>query len=155
METTDSTASPLQTDETAKRSIEQRIAADPDLLDSEIRVSVREGVAWLDGLVDALWKRKRAGEIAGGVAGIADVQNYVTVLPVEAITDQAIRTDVVVAIERSPDVDIGDVDVEVNDRVVTLSGTVPTATAYRAALDAAIHARGVIEVVDNLSVRHP
>ncbi len=155
METTDSTAAPLQTDETAKRSIEQRIAADPDLLGSEIRVSVREGVAWLDGLVDALWKRKRAGEIAGGVAGIADVQNYVTVLPVEAITDQAIRTDVVVAIERSPDVDIGDVDVEVNDRVVTLSGTVPTATAYRAALDAAIHARGVIEVVDNLSVRHP
>ncbi len=155
MDTTDSTAPLQQTDQAVEHAIEQRIAADADLQGSEIRVSVREGVAWLDGLVDALWKRKRAGDLAGGVAGIAEVQNSITVLPVEAITDQAIRTDVVVAIERDPDVDLGDVDVEVNDRVVTLSGTLPTATAYRAALDAAIQVRGVIEVVDNLSVRHP
>jgi osmotically-inducible protein OsmY len=48
-----------------------------------------------------------------------------------------------------------DVDVEVNDRTVILSGTVPSHLSRQAALEHARTIPGVIEVIDRIGVRYP
>jgi osmotically-inducible protein OsmY len=57
------------------------------------------------------------------------------------------------AIERRRNVNIEDIDIRVENGVVTLSGTVPDWDARRAAINAAEFTKGVIDVLDELTIQ--
>jgi len=79
--------------------------------------------------------------------------NKIAVVPRDRILGKTIAENVVSALDRSPELDLGDVDVRVEDGVVSLSGSVPTQSLYRSALDAARYTRGVIQIEDRIVVQ--
>ncbi|HZD42618.1 MAG TPA: BON domain-containing protein, partial [Methanomicrobiales archaeon] len=74
-------------------------------------------------------------------------------IPVEIVEDQAIRTEIFKAIHRILGRDVEDLKVDVTNSVVTLSGSLADPDARRGVLMAAENTRGVVGVVDTLTVR--
>jgi osmotically-inducible protein OsmY len=139
-------------DEDIRHSVIRNLTDDPDLERTDIRVKVNNGMVTLEGSVDAYWKKWEAEYTACNVRGVCDIVNKVTVVPTMQIADKVIAEDVEAAIERRRNVDIEDLDIRVENGVVTLSGTVPDRDARRAAINAAEFTQGVIDVIDELTI---
>ncbi len=146
---------PVPGDTDIRMSVLNSLSADPDMDRTDIRVSSRNGVVTLEGSVDAYWKKSEAGRIACRARGVCDIVNQLTVVPTRSIADKAIAEDVRSALERNFNGMSECVNIRVEDGVVTLSGTVPNWAAVRAAVNAAEFTRGVLDVLDNLSVVAP
>jgi osmotically-inducible protein OsmY len=106
----------------------------------------------LDGAVDAFWKKLRAEALASNVSGAVSIDNQLNVIRAKDFIDQDIGEAITEALERNALVEAQDVDVIVEDGVVTLAGTVPTRTARQAAYNAARYTLGVVDVHNNLLV---
>ncbi len=120
--------------------------------DADIDVSVDTGNVILKGTVDAYWRKFRAQQLVSDVRGVISVDNKITVVPTEKVTDEVIAKDVIKAIDRSFSVDVNDVDVKVEDGIVTLSGVVPDRATHLVALACAENTFGVLDVEDRLVV---
>lgn len=150
---------------------------DPWIDPEEIAVDVEGGVVRLDGVVDSLYERLQADDLAARVRGVVDVRNDLRVrgraypasdpfvdrwslldleLPLEpqrmpSLTDAQLAEDVRDELYWSPFVDSGDVHVSVLDGVATLSGTVESRMERGAAVDNAYEA-GCSRVRDRLKL---
>jgi osmotically-inducible protein OsmY len=147
------TTSKTLTDSEIESSIKQQLSWNDSTSNENIHVRVKKGVVSLEGHVDAYWKMFRAHQLASDVIGVVDIENKLTVVPTEGITDQVIATDIINAIDRSYVVDADDVDVKVKNGVVTLSGKLPNRAACEAALESTYHTFGVKDVKDRLHVK--
>ncbi|MFW9962671.1 MAG: BON domain-containing protein [Candidatus Sifarchaeia archaeon] len=142
----------ILTDPQIETSIKKQLEWNDSTSNENIHVKVKKGEVTLEGHVDAYWKIFRAQQIASDVLGVIDIDNKLSVVPTEAITDQVIATDIVNAIDRSYAVNADNVDVKVKDGVVTLSGRLPTRAAHEAALECAYNTFGVKDVKDRLNL---
>lgn len=118
-----------------------------------IHVAVDQGVVTLSGTVDSYWQKHRAEEMAANTAGVTDVRNELTVVPTApAVVDEDIRKEILAAVERNTSIDVGRLNVDVNNGLVTLTGTVQDYAEFRAVEDAARYTGGVLEVNNNLTI---
>jgi hyperosmotically inducible protein len=124
----------------------------PDVDVRNLQVKVIGGVASVEGQVHALWQKKRAEELVNDVQGIIGVINEIAVVPTESILDETIAEDIEAALDRSLQVNVDNVTVEVNNGTVTLSGKVASFTAEQSAFEAALNTAGVRAVINNLEV---
>ena len=147
-----STAKTL-TDSEIEKSIKKQLEWNDSTSNENIHVTVKKGIVTLEGHVDAYWKTFRAQQIISDVIGVVDIDNKLAVVPTETITDQVIATDIVNAMDRSYAVNTDDVNVEVEDGIVTLSGTMLTRASYDAALECAFNTFGVKDVKDRLHLQ--
>jgi osmotically-inducible protein OsmY len=141
------------TDEEIRFSIQNLITAYPELRKGDIRVSVGGGIVTLEGSVTSYWKKTQARRVACGAEGVLDVINKLSVVPTEKVSDRAIAEDVIAAIERNTYANIKNVNVEVRNGVVTLTGSVPSLAAFDSAQDAAEFTRGVVNVINDLAIQ--
>ncbi len=146
-----STAKTLS-DSDIETSIAKQLGWNDSTRNENIHVKVKKGEVMLEGHVDAYWKVFRAQQIASDVMGVVDIENKLTVVPTETVTDQVIATSIMNAIDRSYAVNIDDVDVKVKDGIVTLSGKLSTRVACEAALECAYNTYGVKDVKDRLHI---
>ncbi len=129
-------------DKEIRFSIQNLITANPELRKEDIRISVVGGVVTLEGSVTSYWKKTQARKVACGAEGVLDVVNRLTVVPTAKVSDRAIAEDVVAAIQRNTYADIKQVNIEVRNGVVTLTGVVPSLAAFDSATDGSrIHSR--------------
>lgn len=133
--------------------VTNRLKWHPDLNSNNIKVSADNGWITLIGDVDAYWKKALADEIAYGAAGVVGVTNQINSAPGKAVADEAIYADVMAALDRNMYIDADQVDVKVEDSIVTLTGAVISMMAYNAAHEAALYTAGVREVRNNLQIR--
>jgi len=136
----------------AKR-VKEALDRNPYVERYDFIVSSFNGKVILYGVTDTLFEKKTAGEAAGSVKGVVEVQNNVTVR--EEWTprdDREIKRDIEKQLFWSPFVDIDGVKVEVNDGVAILSGTVDTWNEYITAAENAFEG-GARAVKNNLEVR--
>ncbi|MBD3187756.1 BON domain-containing protein [Candidatus Bathyarchaeota archaeon] len=138
-------------DEMEKR-ITNILLWDINLNSLKIKVSVDGGIVTIEGTVDVFWKLSYVIDRISGVTGILGIVNKLAVTPKKRVSDEIIAEDVMDAIDRSAVIFPGDIDVKVEDNVVTLYGTVANWGAWKRAFDAAANTYGVIEVIDNLKV---
>ena len=162
--------------------IAKAISKDPTLSADAIRVSVNSGVVTLTGMVARDADRVKAGQLAavagvsrvqsnlksrekatnaakGTANTVADAskkgakatKNAVSKSG-EAITDEWIVTRIRTNVANDAALTGSDINVDVKNKVVTLSGTVPTDAARTKALAIAKDVEGVSRVVDNLKV---
>ena len=152
-------------DSEIRNDIEERLKRDVRVDEWYIAVDVKDGDVTLTGAVGSAAERLNAARLAH-VAGVnmVDISNlYVTfaynddmlksVKRAPNFTSSDISQSVHDAIMNDPRVGLFDVDVAVNDRAVTLSGTVPTLGAMRAAVDDARLTSGVTDVRNHINVR--
>jgi hyperosmotically inducible periplasmic protein len=154
--------------------ISQRLKADPELKEYNIKVVVSDGVATLSGTVTTKADRAKAGSLAK-VEGVNRVDNQIVVdldagttgttgrLPGrvlergvsktgEAITDGWITTRIKAAFVDEDLLKNSAIDVHTKGHVVTLSGTVATAAGRARAVGIAKGTDGVKNVIDKLTI---
>ena len=124
----------------------------PDLDASTVSVSVEDGVVTLRGTVDACWKKYHVEDLVGGGYGVASVRNELAVVTSGRLADRILADCVVATIDRMAFVAAETVSVQVDDGVVTLSGTVATEVMRQVVCRLARGVHGVREVVDHLRV---
>jgi osmotically-inducible protein OsmY len=144
----------VPSDEEIKTDVETSLSLNINIDISDINISVTAGIVTLEGTVDAYWKKTRAESIASGISGVLDVINKLTIVPTKNFVDKDIAEDLVSSISRNYRVSIDEVDVKVENGIVTLTGTVPDWDAYRAVLDATEFTAGVIDIEDNLIIEN-
>lgn len=134
----------------------RRLTADPDVQRYAIDVDTLDGVVYLRGKVDTQAIKTSAETIAKNTDGVVNVVNE---LVVEADRegdatdgDVAIKTRVGTALSGDDDVRRVNIDVDVQDGVVTLSGVVHNETEAAEAERLAREQEGVLEVKNELKV---
>jgi len=132
--------------------VEQVLAVRSEVNLHSLRVFMEGDVLFLEGVVDAYWKKQLAEELAYQVQGVTEVENRIGVTPATGGGDEIIARNVLEALRRRDQLAAESVDVRVEDGRVRLSGSVPTWMARNAAYEAALYTDGVVEVEENLSV---
>lgn len=158
-------------DEEIRQDVEDAFARDPYLSEIEIETYVEAGVVTLGGTTDTYFEKYQADDVASTVNGVKDVVNNIEVNYRELvyepmfydwdvidhdydyepviIDDEQLEDAIIQQFAWSPFVDIENVNVDVENGVVTLNGRVSTANAVAEASEEAYEA-GAIEVINNL-----
>ena len=158
-----------QTAETLKDRIEYRLETSAVTRKYNIKVNVAGTVATLTGKVATDAQKAEAGKLAN-VSGITKVENNITIdkdvdstltdrtkaglqKTGEAITDAWITTKVKWFFMGDDVLKGSNINVDTNNKVVTLKGTVPNAAARTHAINVAKMTEGVTRVVDALTIK--
>jgi osmotically-inducible protein OsmY len=135
-------------DENIRKDILSALLQDPATESYAVSVSVQNAVTKLTGVVGSHAEQQLAGRIAGGVRGVRDVQNEVTINYQTKRTAQEIDADVQERLQWDIWINGGLISSSVEDGIVTLSGTVGSAVGKSRAFDDAwVH--GVFAVHDD------
>lgn len=143
---------PSVSDGEIKSRVEKTLAWNASIDATNVAVLVSEGHVTLDGDVDAYWKKVRALELVADLTGVRDVEDALSVVPTERPKDEEIASDIMSALKRRVDLNVDQVDVTVNDGLVTLSGTVPDWSTSEDVGRTARYTAGVLGVVNALGV---
>ncbi|TXT56292.1 MAG: Transport-associated protein [Promethearchaeota archaeon] len=143
----------IPSDGEIKSNIESSLLVNSVVDSSNITITVNEGIAILEGSVGSYWEKIKAKDITAGITGVVNIVDKLSVVPTERVSDQAIAEDITAAVTRNFRVSIKNVNVKVENGVVTLSGGVPDFDAYNSALNIARSTKGVIDIVDNLVIK--
>jgi len=119
---------------------------------SRISIEVIDGVVFLRGTVASMVEKQEAENDARWIAGVVDVVNHLVVKPEITIADAEIERDVRAALIKNTRLDLTEMNVDVTDGVVTLTGEVPNFTQKRIAEFVAFSVAGVVDVVNELHV---
>jgi len=155
-----------------KNSVNTALFENPVTDSYDIDVTAYSGGVTLTGRVDSAYEKMEAGRVARRTSGVTQVHNYLDVSAGEAprgfgfyypwyvptLSPRALMSDAAIADEIedelwwSPFVDAGEVNVSVDDGVVTLTGEVDSYRESKAAVDNAYEG-GAERVVNLLDVR--
>ncbi len=119
---------------------------------TEITVRVEGGTVQLTGTVDSAAERKAAREDAETIVARDKVVDRLTLRNYIERTNEELVEEVRHAMNRSPDVDAGDVVLEASDGVVTLHGRVRSFAQKHAIENIVWWTPGVIDAVTRLQV---
>jgi hyperosmotically inducible protein len=132
-----------------------KLTADPEVNPFEIDVDTTDGVVRLSGMVETETQRAEAAELARATEGVVRVINDIALgdsTLEENIDDSWISTKVKAKLTADPEVRKRDIDVDVLEGVVTLSGSVLSEQEREHAEALAADTTGVIRVVSRLQV---
>lgn len=118
----------------------------------QIDASCRSGVVTLSGRVDHLLARERAAELAQRVKGVLSVVNQIVVIK-GGRDDSDVANDVRSALLENPVTEAGEVQVDIQRGVATLTGSVNSLAEKRQAALTAASVHGVREIENNLEVQ--
>jgi hyperosmotically inducible protein len=149
-------------DPDTSRKVKTALGLSKRLARFDINVTTSDGVATLTGQVPSEDIKSLAGEIARDTAGVKDVKNDIAVDPAAQpstesvhVEDLEIRVAILEALARSRELGGKSIDVKVENRSVTLSGSVETPTQRNGAEQIARAVDGVAGVTNNLVVTNP
>ena len=149
------TAETQSDDAAITASVKSALAANGDVNPFNIDVDTNEGVVRLSGLVEKPEAREIAARIAADTEGVVRVQNDIRIgdrTAGESIDDGLITTKIKGKLVIDPDVNPFNIDVDVQQGVVTLTGRVKTEEARAAAERHARETDGVREVRNQIQV---
>ena len=115
-------------------------------------VEVTDGVVILNGSAESISHKRLAGVLAWWVPGSRDVVNGIELFSNMEENDDELVDVIRIVLEKDPLVNASQIRLRSNDGVVTLTGTVATPNAMRAAEADVWYVLGVNEVVNQLVV---
>ncbi len=120
-----------------------------------IDVNVVNSVVFLVGVVESDAQKRMASNIARGVKGVSRVENQLAIGQTSAgqkLDDLILGSRIKTALIRHPDVKSLNIDVDVNNNVVTLGGAVRTTEEKNTVLSIVRQTAGSVRIVDNISI---
>lgn len=124
-------------DDDIRTQVQEAIADDSSLADSGIEAEITDGKVTLTGEVESWSQRSRAERTIGELAGVRQIDNQVTLAANAGMDDDKIREAVERRFRNDAWLDDSEIDVEVNDGTVALSGTVGSAVILERAREQA------------------
>lgn len=131
--------------------VQRALRYDAAVPSDAISVKTVNGIVTLRGVVDNLLAKERASNVAAQVRGTRSVINLIDVEPPPR-TDEAVAADIRSELRFDPATDRYQIEVEVRDGRVTLSGTVDSWQESRLAQHVVKSVPGVKEIVDRILV---
>jgi osmotically-inducible protein OsmY len=131
--------------------VENELLLDEGVSSHLVDVSTTEGIVKLSGSVGNILAKERAVKIARSVKGVRSVVDRIEVTPVEQ-SDYQISANVSNALLNDPATDSYEVEVEVNDGIVSLSGTVDSYAEKELCAEVAKGVKGVKDVKNNIDI---
>jgi len=149
-------------DPETSRKVKTALGLSKRLAGFDIKVDTAAGVATLTGQVPSEDIKSLAGAIARDTPGVTDVKNEIGVDPAAQpssesvhVEDLEIRVAILEGLARSRELGGKSIDVKVENRSVTLSGSVETPTQRSGAEQIAGAVDGVAGVTNNIAVTNP
>ena len=78
-------------DSSIQEMVSTYLATDSDMVRTDIRVSVENGIVTLEGSVDEYWKKGEAERIVRGARGVSDIVNRLAVVPTRTVADNGVN----------------------------------------------------------------
>jgi len=141
-----------KSDEEISETVRRNLELDAWVDHTRISVETIDGVVFLRGTVSSRVEKQEAENDARWVAGVIDVVNHLMVKPEMKIADAEIARDVRAALLKNTRLDLTEMNVDVTDGVVTLTGEVPNFLQKRIAEYVAFSVPGVVDVLNELHV---
>ena len=142
----------IPSDEEIKSAIANLLTWDPNVENKDILVTVENGVVTLDGSVPAYFQKVRTEELVVDVNGVTYLHSRLTVVPEMHYVDELIARDIIAALDRNANLNVNNIEVQVNNGQVVLSGYVSDRASLQAAENSAKNTDGVTEVLNNLLI---
>ena len=149
-------------DPSTTRKVKTALGLSKRLAGFDIGVSTSNGVVTLTGQLPSEDIKSLAGEIARDTAGVKDDKNEIAVDPAAQpssesvhVEDLEIRVAILEALAHSRELGGKNIDLKVENRSVTLSGSVETPAQRNGAEQVARAVDGVAGVTNNLAVANP
>jgi len=111
-------------DKNVTTAIETEFWKDPAVAYNQIDVETNEGIVMLSGSVNNILAKERAEKIAEAIVGVRSVVNRIDVKPTAIRTDSVLLSAIRGALIADPVTELYEVQVKVNNGVVTLTGSV-------------------------------
>ncbi len=129
----------------------ERISSPPEPI-GDLDYEVENGIVTLNGSAPGLSTKRLAGVLAWWVPGSRDVINGMAVAESESDSPQSIEEGVRIALQKDPFVNAGQIRVGVRNRVVRLTGLVPSEAERDMAERDAWYVFGVDDVINEITV---
>lgn len=142
---------PEVNDITIESAIETELKLDRSVPSEKLTISVDEGIATITGVVDNILSYDRITETASSVRGVRSVVNNVEVLPAEK-SDEEIHKEILSAVAVDPVTELMEVNVSVEDGVVTLTGVAGSLLEKDLTADVIKGVSGVKQINNNMMV---
>lgn len=142
----------MKSDEEISDDVRKNLELDVWVDETKISVETIDGVVFLRGTVNSRIEKQEAENDARWMAGVVDVVNHLIVKPEMKIADAEIARDVRAALIKNTRLDLTEMNVDVSDGVVTLTGEVPNFTQKRIAEFVSFSVPGVVDVLNELHV---
>lgn len=149
-------------DAATTRKVKTALGLSKRLAGFDIDANTNNGVVTLTGRVPSEDTKSLAGEIAKDTPGVTEIKNEIAIEPgaqpsIESVhvEDLEIRVAILEALSHSRELGGKNIDVKVDNRTVTLSGTVETPAQRNGAEQIARAVDGVAGVTNNLNVTNP
>jgi osmotically-inducible protein OsmY len=136
------------------RAVEEQLVTAEGVPRRGVHAASADGIVTLSGTVDDLLARDRAANVAKAVRGVRGVVNTLDVRP-SGRTDASIRDDVERALVNDPATESYEIDLRVDDGVVTLLGAVDSWQERDLASTVVKQVRGVRAVRNRIDVIYP
>ncbi len=143
---------PQPSDSEIVESIRATLAWNNQIDSTAIEISVDSGVAELRGSVYSYHEMKLAEDMVISIGGVKDVINNIVVNTRYSPDDEIIADQVFEALDNDPMVNPDDINISLDNGIVTLSGTVQEYAAANAAHDALLYIPGVKGVINNINI---
>jgi osmotically-inducible protein OsmY len=140
------------TDEDMRKAVERALLDNPRVSAFHVVTIVNKGVATLTGTVDNLQAKRTAENEALDVLGIWRVKNHLRVRPTSSPKDKRIAEDIRESLRRSPYVDRYDIEINVRNAKVYLTGVVDSWFMKNRAEEVAASVSGVVDIQNRLHV---
>jgi len=152
------TAGDVYDDATLAAQVKTNLIDSSDVSASDVNVEVEKGVVQLSGFVESEEAREAAGRIAADIIGVKSVSNKLAISGPKrsfgtTLDDQMIETKVNAALMSAEATNAGDIDVEVREGVVQLSGFVSSEAEKQVATEVAQGVKGVVRVDNVLDLK--
>lgn len=134
--------------------IENEFVFDHAVNSNKIDVTVTDGIVELTGEVNNLKAKERATKIAELVKGVRSVSNRIEVDPSVYLADDVIRDMVEQTLLDDPATDLFEIGVDVDEKVVTITGTVDSYQEKQLVADVAKSVKGVTGLENKLNVNY-
>jgi osmotically-inducible protein OsmY len=115
---------------------------------------VNNGFVTLIGEVTDLQAKRAAENDARNVVGVFGVTNNLKVRPLNIPDDSELEAEIVKGIHRNPIIEKWNIDVNANNGIVSLSGSVGTYFEKAQAENVAANTKGVVDVWNNIDVTY-
>jgi len=141
-------------DNDISEAIENEISYDPAINLNNINITVNQGIVELTGQVSNILTKDRAANIAEMVKGVSTVSNRIEVTPKKTLKDSDIRSNIMASLLENPTTESYEVNVDVKQNHVTLTGTVDSYREKRLCSTVAKSVPGVKSLENNIEVTY-
>lgn len=134
-------------------SIRSKIASDPQLKKELIEINVQDQVVTLSGTVSNKGLSTRAEEIVANIEGIRSVKNHLVIASTEE--DEKIKNRLINTFSMNNQIALPNLNIDVQNRVVTISGSVDEIWKKILIREMAIDTSGIKKVINKIAVTPP